>query len=341
MNVALQHLAPRALRRSGSAFKVIDCSCFRAPRFIELKSLPKGSLFESAVSFVRGEVLGLSRVLDVLDEVKAKSALTSRISSSRAGSLPMPHPSAQEHKQTQSLVPHDAEALAPVKAQDWPIALELAGERLITTYGKRWMLGAMAATATLGPAWALLLHTQAKHAVEPSKLLVSGLITAACGVLMGSCLLAWPKIIHDAWLLLGAELPQEPAWRTFSLTKTLKRTFGPIIILITPPSILLAIGFSWLVVAWDGFTLSALLLLGVLFCVLALLGWFSLSFLGVAVAGKQALDQHRTLRQHRALSGPEAIGALALSAEHVDDAGALSLSQDAGQLTSSQNVEEM
>lgn len=149
----------------------------------------------------------------------------------------MSHPSTQEHKQTQSLVSHDAEVLVPVKAWGWPGALELAGERLITTYGKRWMLGAISATATLGPAGALLLHTQAKHAVEPSRLLISGLILAACGVLMSSCMLAWPKLLYDARAVIHAPMtaPPEQPWRTFSLTKTLKRTFGPILILITPP----------------------------------------------------------------------------------------------------------
>lgn len=214
-------------------------------------------------------------------------------------------------------------------------ALSIAGERLISQRGRRWALVALGATLTISPLLALALQANARIEQPLTKLLVSGLIGAAGIVFTLSCLCSWPMLILRASALLRADeahaLVRTP--RSFSLWRALKRSFGPTLAFITPLVAISSLGIVWLIAAFDGFAPLMLLFFVLIFSFLFTLGLMCFGGLGVAISGKQALDHRRLIRERRKLQGPETIGALELASDQARESGALSLTQDAGQLT--------
>lgn len=213
-------------------------------------------------------------------------------------------------------------------------ALSIAGEGLIRKFGQRWAIGASCATLTLSPLLALALHLNARYEVPQANIILGGVFGALSLVFTLSTVCLWPVLIKHALETLrqGAQVPAV-AHRAFSLRRALIRSFGPSIALLTPLVLLSTAGLVYLAAAFDGFEATTLLIFVLLFSAASLLGLLATGGLSVAISGKQALDQRRSLSARRELQGPEALGALELAPEADEGSGALSLTQDAGLLT--------
>lgn len=235
-------------------------------------------------------------------------------------------------------------------------AISVAGECFLVESGHKWlkrsliawisisalpMIGGAVYALTSSDSWGAALGFVVSIGIVVIELLIFVL-----------CTILWPKLMSRARTLRRPphihELPmrrealallKQRQYRvSLSVRRAFKQGFGPGVVAIAP--LAFSVNALWMIVVVfnNGFN-PLILLLSLLGSVISFGGFLIIGLLVfgggglLVVSGQQALANRESVRVRRVLEGPESVGALALAQEHPDDAGALSLSPQAGQIT--------